>query len=92
MTLYWLALVFKATAALLAFAVGRKCVEHRPVAWLFGGSVLADISRLALQTRIIRPAREAIRAAGLDPSSVLLTGWARVAIVSEAARSTPNLA
>jgi hypothetical protein len=85
MTLYWLALGFKAAAALLAFAVARRSVEHRPLGWLLGGTTIADVTRLALLATIIRPARDAARDAGLDPSAVLLDGWARIACIADSA-------
>ena len=79
MSLHGLTLTLEITAAALAVVCARKHSEHRPVAAFLAGAVATDLTRLALQEWIIRPAREALLAAGIEPATVPLTGWPRVA-------------
>lgn len=86
MNLHGLTLSFEITAALSAALVAWKRPEHRPVALFLGLCAVAnDLARLALQRWAIVPARDAMRAAGLDPVSTPFTGWARVACDVEGA-------
>ncbi|WP_437745058.1 hypothetical protein WMF39_08530 [Sorangium sp. So ce1504] len=80
MNLVLLAYVATAGAAALAWAMARRRPDHRPIAWLLTLYLLANLGRRALRELIIAPARDAIRAQGLDPAAISFTGWERVAV------------
>lgn len=79
MSLHGLTLTLEIAAAALAVVCAWKHAEHRPVAAFLAGTVAADVTRIALQRWMIHPALEALRAAGVEPATVPLTGWPRVA-------------
>lgn len=86
MNLQGLTLAFELTAALAAVALAWKREDHRPfAAFLIIAVVANDLARLVLQSWTIVPAREAMRAAGIDPAVTPFTGWVRVACDIEGA-------
>ena len=86
MTLQGLTLAFELTAALAAVALAWKRADHRPfAAFLIIAVVVNDLARLALQSWVIVPARDAMRNAGIDPAVTPFTGWVRIACDIEGA-------
>ncbi|WP_437567553.1 hypothetical protein [Sorangium sp. So ce542] len=72
-------------AMVLAWATAWRRREHRPVALFLSLALAADLGRRALRLLVLVPAREALRAQGLDPTRVPFTGLVRVAADAEGA-------
>lgn len=72
-------------AMVLAVAVTRRRPEHRPVAAFLGAGVFANTIRLLIKLYVLTPARESMRAVGLDPVAVPFAGWTRAAFHVESA-------
>lgn len=80
MNLVLVAYVATAAAAALAWAIARRRPDHRPIAWLLTLYPFVNLARRALRELVFTPARDALRAQGLDPAAVPFTGWERVAV------------
>ena len=82
LSLYLLA----AATTLLAWVVARLRPEHRPVAWLLSVGLASDLTQRAIRLGVLAPAREAMRAHGIDPAVTPFAGAVRIAFhVSQAA-------
>lgn len=79
MNLHGLTLTLETAAAVLAVLCALNRSEHRSIAAFLVGTVAADMTRIALEMWSIHPALDALVAAGIEPASMPLTGWPRVA-------------
>jgi len=79
MTLHGLTILFEMGAAMMAVPVAGARREYRPIAVFLVGTTIANVARLAIISYVLNPARDVMRAAGLDPAMVPFTGRAEVA-------------
>jgi hypothetical protein len=84
-TLHGLTILFEIGAAMMAVPVARARAEHGPVAVFLVGTTIANAARLAIISYVLDPARDAMRAAGVDPAAVPFTEWVKVATIVESA-------
>ena len=78
MNLHALTILFEMGAAMMAIPVARARQEYRPIAIFLIGTTIANAARLTIISYVLNPARDTIRAAGLDPARVPFTGGTRL--------------
>lgn len=61
-------------AATVAVFVARRRADYRPIAWFLAAQTIGNFVRFALVALVLAPARERLRAAGIDPALVPFTG------------------
>lgn len=66
-------------SAALSIPLAKRSRDHQAIAVFLVVTAVADLARYLLEARIIFPAWEQQRAAGLDPARATLAGWVRAA-------------